>query len=376
MDFEEELLLVLIIYWYWKTNYSSPIERIRDNTSALSGHAYTLELLNGSNTQCVELMRLSRDAYILLCNHFKQKNWLQDSRHVTVEEKMAIFLTIIGHNERFRMVKRRFQHSTETIHRYFREVLRAMMKFAKEAIRPTHFEETPTPERQRNLRRIFPGAIGALDGTLIHAIVPVDQQARYRGRGRGECYQNVLGICDFNMIFTYVWAGWEGIAHDARILREVAFSPTSGFPFPPQDKYYLCDAAYANTRGFMTPYRNTRCNIHDQLFMDFDNDPLFIPEGLEEIEGGDEDDMDARLFIQSSYQTIIFHSALNHSEPLNHSDLSTIQQQIIQQLPNSTLDKYYKHVMGMKMKMKMGMQENGNENEHCIDADWLTHYNQ
>ena len=70
---------------------------------------------------------------------------------------MAIFLTIIGHNERFRTVKRRFQHSTETIHRYFREVLRAMMKFAKEAIRPTPFEETSnTSERQRNLRRIFP----------------------------------------------------------------------------------------------------------------------------------------------------------------------------------------------------------------------------
>lgn len=34
------------------------------------------------------------------------------------------------------------------------------------------------------------------------------------------------------MVFTYVWAGWEGIAHDARVLREVAFNPTSGFPFP------------------------------------------------------------------------------------------------------------------------------------------------
>ncbi|KAJ9561707.1 hypothetical protein OSB04_006867, partial [Centaurea solstitialis] len=364
----EELLLVLIIYWYWKYVHSPRIECIRDNNSALTGHAYTLELLKGSNTQCVELMRMSREAYILLCNHFKQKNWLQDSRNITVEEKIAIFCTIIGHNERYRMVKRRFPHSTETIHRYFREVLRAMMKFAKEVIRPTSFEETHnTLECQRNLRRIFPGAIGALDGTLIHAIVPVDQQARCRGRGKGECYQNVLGICDFNMLFTYVWVGWEGIAHDARVLREVAFSPTSGFPFPPRDKYYLWDAAYANTRGFMTPYRNTRywladfrrqraltkkkrkvqpcscttqkcieraygvlkarfpilkqmapypfriqrnvaiacfavhnfirrCNIHDQLFMDFDNDPMFIAEGQEEIEGGDEDDMDGRPY--------------------------------------------------------------------------------
>ncbi|GJR38034.1 putative nuclease HARBI1 [Tanacetum coccineum] len=118
-------------------------------------------------------------------------------------------------------------------------------------------------DRQQKLREIFPGAIGALDGTLVHAIVPASQQTAYRGRGGGRCYQNVLGICDFNMIFTFVWAGWEGIAHDSRILTEVVFDPTSGFPFPQQDKYYLCDAAYANTRGFLAPYRNTRYWLAD-----------------------------------------------------------------------------------------------------------------
>ncbi|XP_052625035.1 uncharacterized protein LOC128132480 [Lactuca sativa] len=110
---------------------------------------------------------------------------------------------------------------------------------------------------------IFPGAIGAPDGTLIHTVVPVDQQTHYRGRGKGECYQNVIGICNFDMIFTFAWAGWEGIAHDSNVLKEVAFNPTSGFPFPPPDKYYLCDAAYTNTRGFMAPYRNTRYWLAD-----------------------------------------------------------------------------------------------------------------
>ncbi|KAJ9553401.1 hypothetical protein OSB04_017446, partial [Centaurea solstitialis] len=203
--------------------FSSRIERVRDNTSALSGHAYTQELLNGSSTQCQELMRLSRHAYVLLCNYFKEKNWVRSSRYVSVEEKMAIFLTIIGHNELFRVVKRRFQHSTSTINKCFHEVLRGMMEFAREV-----------------------GAIGALDGTLIHAVMPASQQARYRGRG--ECYQNVLGVCDFNMIFTFVWAGWEGIAHDSRVLTEVAYSPTLGFPFPPPNKYYLCDVVYTNAQ--------------------------------------------------------------------------------------------------------------------------------
>ncbi|CAH9104905.1 unnamed protein product, partial [Cuscuta epithymum] len=131
-----------------------------------------------------------------------------------------------------------------------------MMEFAKEMIVPTTPDSVLNlSNRQKRLREIFPGAIGALDGTLVHAIVPTERQTIYRGRGGGRCYQNVLGICDFNMIFTFVWAGWEGIAHDSRVLTQVVFNPNSGFPLPPQDKYYIYDAAYANTRGFLAPYR-------------------------------------------------------------------------------------------------------------------------
>ncbi|XP_021980182.1 uncharacterized protein LOC110876316 [Helianthus annuus] len=266
MDPGDEVIVFILLYWYWKRLDSKRKrnEKIRDLNSALTGHAYTQELLHGTSTQCHELMRLSRDAFVLLCNHFKEKNWLQSSRSISFEEKLAMFLTVIGHNERFRMVKRRFQHSTETIHRCFHEVLNAMMSCAREVINPTSSNAIAnTSERHRKLKQIFPGAIGALDGTLIHAVVPVDQQTRYRGRGKGECFQNVLAICDFDMIFTFVWAGWEGIAHDSRVLKEVAFNPTSGFSFPPPDKYYLCDAAYTNTRGFMTPYRNTRYWLAD-----------------------------------------------------------------------------------------------------------------
>ncbi|XP_035831514.1 uncharacterized protein LOC110866365 isoform X1 [Helianthus annuus] len=263
MDPDDQIMVFILLCWYWDSKRKRN-EKIRDLNSALTGHAYTQELLHGSSTQCHELMRLSRDAFVLLCNHFKEKNWLKSSRSISFEEKLAMFLTVIGHNERFRMVKRRFQHSTETIHRCFHEVLNAMMSFAREVINPTSSNAIAnTSERHRKLKQIFPGAIGALDGTLVHAVVPVDQQTCYRGRGKGECFQNVLAICDFDIIFTFVWAGWEGIAHDSRVLKEVAFNPTSGFSFPPPDKYYLCDAAYTNTRGFMTPYRNTRYWLAD-----------------------------------------------------------------------------------------------------------------
>ncbi|KAK9076456.1 hypothetical protein SSX86_004790 [Deinandra increscens subsp. villosa] len=262
-----EIIAFLLLSWYWlmlARKRKRGIERIRDNDSALTGHAYTQDLLHGSSTQCHEMMRVSREAFVLLCNHFKQRNWLQASRTISAEEKMAMFLHIIGHNERFRVVKRRFQHSTQTVHQCFHEVLVAMMSFAKEIIVPTSSDGTTNiSERHQRLKNIFSGAIGALDGTLVHAVLPANQQPCFRGRGKGECYQNVLGICDFDMIFTYVWAGWEGIAHDSRVLKEIASNPTFGFRFPPPGKYYLCDAAYTNTRGFLAPYRNTRYWLAD-----------------------------------------------------------------------------------------------------------------
>nr|GEX28935.1 hypothetical protein [Tanacetum cinerariifolium] len=133
-----------------------------------------------------------------------------------------------------------------------------MVVFAKEIIVPTNFNLNPTvPSHNRRLRQIFKGAVSALDGTLIHAYVPINKQHLYRGREMViAIINNVLAICDFNMMFNFFVDGWEGVAHDSRILSEAIRNQNAPFSLPPSDKYYLCDAAYAHTRGFMAPYRN------------------------------------------------------------------------------------------------------------------------
>ncbi|KAK3222458.1 hypothetical protein Dsin_009483 [Dipteronia sinensis] len=105
--------------------------------------------------------------------------------------------------------------------------------------------------------------IGAIDGTLVHACIPSDKQVSYRGRGKGECFQNVMTICDFDTIFKYIVIGWEGTTHDSRVLRETIRDSRHNFPMPPPDKYYLVDAAYTHTRGFMAPYRSARYWLND-----------------------------------------------------------------------------------------------------------------
>uniref|UniRef100_A0A2N9IJ78 DDE Tnp4 domain-containing protein n=1 Tax=Fagus sylvatica TaxID=28930 RepID=A0A2N9IJ78_FAGSY len=59
--------------------------------------------------------------------------------------------------------------------------------------------------------------VGAIDGTHIHASVPIEIQGRFRGRKDGTT-QNVLAAITFDLKFCYVLAGWEDSAHDSRVL--------------------------------------------------------------------------------------------------------------------------------------------------------------
>ncbi|CAN0924791.1 hypothetical protein LINGRAHAP2_LOCUS34392 [Linum grandiflorum] len=75
--------------------------------------------------------------------------------------------------------------------------------------------------------------------------------------------QNVMCVCSFDMLFTYVMAGWEGTANDARILLETTSHNASQFPMPPQGKYYLVDSGYSNMSGFLAPYRHVTSHFQE-----------------------------------------------------------------------------------------------------------------
>ncbi|KAI5388195.1 hypothetical protein KIW84_074042 [Lathyrus oleraceus] len=138
-----------------------------------------------------------------------EKNCLYDSRDVLVEEKVATFLFIIGHNVHHRVASIRFQHSTETISRNFKEVLRAVCRFGKELIKQ---ESKELPERIKNNSKYyhwFKNCIGAIDGTHISASVPAKKQILCRDR-KATITQNVMCACDFNMMLRmYIRDGKE-----------------------------------------------------------------------------------------------------------------------------------------------------------------------
>ena len=72
---------------------------------------------------------------------------------MSVTEQVFIFLHIIGHNVRFRVMGSRIYRSTETVHRYFKVVLRGVLKLYKTLIR---LRSEDTPPEIRNNRRFYP----------------------------------------------------------------------------------------------------------------------------------------------------------------------------------------------------------------------------
>ena len=78
----------------------------------------------------------------------------------------------------------------------------------------------------------FKDCIGAIDGTHVSAHVPTSKQIPFRGR-KIVCTQTVLAACSFNMVFTFVNAGWEGTAHDSRVLLHCIRNRHLNFPKPP-----------------------------------------------------------------------------------------------------------------------------------------------
>ena len=72
--------------------------------------------------------------------------------------------------------------------------------------------------------------VRAIDGTHDRVSVPPEIQGRFRGRNDGTT-QNVLVAISFDLKFTYVLAGWEGSAHDSRVLND-AFARLGGFTIP------------------------------------------------------------------------------------------------------------------------------------------------
>jgi hypothetical protein len=182
---------------------------------------------------------------------------LEGSKNVSIEEKILMFLFILS-GQSNAVTQERFQHSGETVSRIFKEVTYAIIKMESDYIKLPLAQTPHNILEDRIYYPYFQNCLGALDGTHLRTIVPAGIQGRFRNR-KGFLSQNVLGVCNFDMDFVYVLAGWEGSAHDGLVLSSAL---DHGFQIP-KGFFYLGDAGYALLPYCLTPYRGVRYHLKE-----------------------------------------------------------------------------------------------------------------
>ncbi|KAL8466355.1 hypothetical protein ACS0TY_035454 [Phlomoides rotata] len=194
------------------------------------------ELVDANDDDCKDALRMDRAAFGGLCDLLQTIGGLRNSKYVSVQEKVAMFFSILAHHTKNRSVKYQFKRSGHTVSKYFHSVLQCVCKLHSLFL----VEPEPIPDDSTDPRwQDFKGCLGALDGTYIDVHVPTLDQARYRNR-KGHLSVNVLGVCDTDMKFIYVLTGWEGSAADSRVLRN-AVTRNSGLKVPKGVRYHLSE---------------------------------------------------------------------------------------------------------------------------------------
>ncbi|XP_057793629.1 uncharacterized protein LOC131010223 [Salvia miltiorrhiza] len=261
--FHQQLVLLLVAYHVMvritsrkrkRGSYMpafSMIERIPDQNRHMN------RLVGVSDVDCLANLRMDRNTFGRLCTLLRESGGLSDGRHIRVEEQVAMFLSVLAHHKKNRVVRFDFWRSGQTVSRFVHLVLKAVLKLHVVLF----VKPVPVPDDCTDSRwRWFKGCLGALDGTYINVMVNNADKPRYRTR-KGQISTNTLAVCDRNGKFIYVLPGWEGSAADSRILRD-SLIRVNGLRVP-KGKYYLCDNGYANSEGFLTPYKGIRYHLKE-----------------------------------------------------------------------------------------------------------------
>ncbi|MFQ6650496.1 hypothetical protein Gotur_022410, partial [Gossypium turneri] len=177
---------------------------------------YVKRLINARDETCIEQVRMNRTAFFKLCEMLQMLGGLKSSRNMLVDEQVAMFLHIISHHLKNRVIKHHFNRSEETVSRSFHSVLNAVIHLQDVLFK----KAKPITANSSNPRwKWFKNCLGALDGTHIRIRVSTIDKPRYRTR-KGDIAINMLGVCTPDMQFVYVLPGWEGFVADGRVLRD------------------------------------------------------------------------------------------------------------------------------------------------------------
>lgn len=80
------------------------------------------------DSSCFENLRMDRNTFGRLCLLLKNLGGLSRGKFVTIEEQVAMFLSIVAHHKKNRVVKHDFRRSGQTVSHYVHLVLSAILQ--------------------------------------------------------------------------------------------------------------------------------------------------------------------------------------------------------------------------------------------------------
>ncbi|KAH8029102.1 hypothetical protein HPB51_022666 [Rhipicephalus microplus] len=150
--------------------------------------------------------------------------------------------------------------SESTVHVAIRRVLDFLLSISEREIRWPNDEEAARNKRAfRALGRCdgveagLPDVIGAIDGCHVRITRPTVCEEDYYNRKK---FHSIIlqAVCDADMVFTDVFVGFPGRAHDARVLEESFLFEEAASRY--DGGYLLGDAAYPLLPWLLPPYRH------------------------------------------------------------------------------------------------------------------------
>jgi hypothetical protein len=120
------VVVVVLVVINYLLNEPKNITRLPSTYRRLYRSANIRELLYGTADSCVSQLRMGPEVFLRLAQMMRDNQSLRDTKNVTVEEQLAFFLSVVGHNDRNRKIRTFFYRSTRTVSVYVRRVLRAI----------------------------------------------------------------------------------------------------------------------------------------------------------------------------------------------------------------------------------------------------------
>ena len=251
-------LLVMLLEWVIRTIEARSATGSRSvHTSILQGESYVQELLTEKRGRRIfRALGVSTEEFHHILKELKDHGGLRDSKWVTATEQLAVFLSCMHKGLSNRQLMERWQHSGSMISEIFHVVQASFLQVASRWISPPNARLQAGVVDNTNMYPWFQHCVGAIDGTHVPVVLRQDVQDAYKSRKKCTT-QNCMFAVDFDTRIRYMLAGWEGSAHDGRVLKD---AERKGFVIP-HGKYVLADAGYGRSNVVLTPFKGVMYHL-------------------------------------------------------------------------------------------------------------------